>query len=59
MDYLLEAEKQLIHANVYKIVDFKEKVLTDLVENSNNKFLNLKRKGLISQKKAQIFYLWP
>ena len=48
MDYLLEAEKQLSDANVYKNVDFKEKLLTDLVKTSNNIFLKLKQNFLIS-----------
>ena len=48
MDYLLETEKQLSDTNVYKSIDFKEKLLTDLAESSNNMFLNLKQKGLIS-----------
>ena len=50
MNYLLEAEKQLSDTNVYKSGEFKEKLSTDLVESSNNMFLNLKRKDLISQK---------
>ena len=48
MYYLLEAGKQLSDTNVYKSGDFKEKRLTDLVDSSNNIFLKLKRKGLIS-----------
>ena len=48
MDYLLEAEKQLSDTNVYKNVDFKEKLLTDLVKTSNNIFLKLKQNFLIS-----------
>ena len=55
MDYLLEAEKQLSDTNVYKSAEFKEKLLTDLVESSNNMFLNLKRRGLISQKELKYF----
>ena len=55
MDYLLEAEKQLRNMNVSKSVNFKEKLLTDLVDSSNNMFLNLKRKGLISQKELRYF----
>ena len=42
MDYLLEAEKQLSDTNVYKSVKFNKKLFTDLVECSNNMFLNLK-----------------
>ena len=64
MDHLLEAEKQYERYERHeryeryeryeriKSVDFKEKLFTDLVESSNNMFLNLKRKGLIT-----IFYL--
>ena len=50
MDHLLESEKQLSDSRVYENVNFKEEVLTDLVESSNSMFLNLKRKDLISQK---------
>ena len=42
MDYLLEAEKQLNDTSVYKGVEFKENLLTDVVESSNDMFLNLK-----------------
>ena len=55
MDYLLETEKQLSDTNVYKSVKFKEKLLTDLAESSNNMFLNLKRKDLINQKELKYF----
>ena len=55
MNYLLEAEKQLSDTNVYESVDFKEKLLKDLVESSSNIILNLKRKGLISQKELKYF----
>ena len=54
MDHLLEAEKQYERYERHeryeriKSVDFKEKLFTDLVESSNNMFLNLKRKGLIT-----------
>ena len=53
MDYLLEIEKQLSNTNVCKCVDFREKFLTYLVDSSNSMFLNLKRKGLISQKELK------
>ena len=55
MDYLLEAERQLNDSTVYKSFNFREKLLTDLVESSNNIFLNLKRKDLISQKGFKYF----
>ena len=49
-DYILEAEKQLSDANVYKDVSFHEKNLQELVETSNQLFQNLKFKGKISDK---------
>ena len=55
MNYLLEAKKQLSVTNVYKSVDFKEKLLADLVESSSNIILNLKRKGFMSQKELKYF----
>ena len=51
-----EAEKQLSDENVYWKVEFKETMLTDLVETSNRLCENLKTKGCIS--KTKIFYLW-
>ena len=45
----------MFNTNVYKSVDFEEKLLTDLVESSNNIFLNLKRKGLICQNELKYF----
>ena len=55
MDYLLEDEKQFSDTTVYKRVDFNENLLTDLVDSSNYMFLNLKQKGLISQKELKYF----
>ena len=37
-DYIAEAEKQLKDQNVYKDVDFTEKILQDLAETSNKMF---------------------
>ena len=54
--YMKEAEKQLSDENIYWKVEFKETMLTDLVETSNRLYKNLKTKGCIS--KTQIFYLW-
>ena len=51
-----QAEKQLSNENVYWKVEFKETMLTGLVETSNRLYKNLKTKGCIS--KTQIFYLW-
>ena len=43
-DYILEAEKQLSDANVYKDVSFSKKNLQELVGASNQLFQNLKSK---------------
>ena len=52
------AEKQLSDENVYKKVEFKEKILTNLVETSNYLFKNVKTKGCISDKNLKSrFYL--
>ena len=45
LNYLSEAAKQLGDKNIYKDVSFNNKILPDLVETSNQMFLNLKRKG--------------
>ena len=43
-DYIAEAERQLGHVTVYKDVDFKEKMLQDLAETSNEYFtIDLKK----------------
>ena len=49
-DYILEAEKQLCDANVYKDVSFNEKDLQELVGTSNQFFQtsNLKEKLVIN-----------
>ena len=54
-DYILEAEKQLSDANVYKDVFFNEKNLQELVGTSNQLFQNLKSKGKISDKQLKYF----
>ena len=54
-DYLLEAEKQLGDNSIYKDVSFNEKLLSDLVENSNKLFQVLKRKGSITEKELKYF----
>ena len=53
--YILEAEKQLSDANVYKDVFFNEKNLQELVGTSNQLFQNLKSKGKISDKQLKYF----
>ena len=55
LDYLSKAEKQLGDKNIYKDVSFNDKILRDLVEASNRMFLNLKRKGSLSQKEMKHF----
>ena len=40
LDYLSEAEKQLDDKMIYKNVSFNDKIFRDLVEKSNNMFLN-------------------
>ena len=55
VDYLKEANKQLSDKNVYKEVEFKEKMLTELVETSNTFFKNLKSRGCISEKDLKYF----
>ena len=42
VDYLKEANKQLSNKSVYQEVEFKEKMLTELVESSKKFFNNLK-----------------
>ena len=49
VDYLKEANKQLSNKNVYKEIEFKEKMLTELVETSN-KFLRTLRLENVNQK---------
>ena len=55
-DYLLEAERQLGDTSIYKDVSFNDKVLSDLVDNSNKLFQCLKRKGSITDKELKYFY---
>ena len=54
-DYVMEAEKQLSDANVYKDVSFNENILQDLVGTSNKLFENLKAKGKFSEKQLKYF----
>ena len=54
-DYIAETEKQLKDQNVYKDVDFTEKILQDLAETSNKMFRSLKTKGEIDEKQLKYF----
>ena len=55
LDYLSEIEKQLGSKNIYKDVSFNDKILRDLVETNNGMFLNLKKKGSVSEKEMKYF----
>ena len=54
-DYTAEAKKQLGDKNVYKDIDFKEKILQELVETSNSFFKNLKKKRCITENELKYF----
>ena len=53
--YIAEREKQLNNKSVYKNVTFKEKILQDLAETSNNIFKTLRGKGKITEKQLKYF----
>ena len=54
-DHVLEAEKQLIDANVYRDVSNSKEILTKLSEASNKMFSSLRRKGFITEKLLKCF----
>ena len=54
-DYLQEAFRQLQDKNVYEDVRFRENILIDLVERSNNIFKSLFSHKLISEKELKYF----
>ena len=54
-DYIAEAEKQLSDENIYKDINFKDKILQELADNSNTLFRNLKTKGSITEKELKYF----
>ena len=49
-DYIAEAEKQLSDENIYKDINFKNKILQELADNSNKLFKSLKTKGIITER---------
>ena len=53
--YIVETEKQLGDRSVYKDIDFKEKILQELVETSYSLFRNHKKKGCIREKELKYF----
>ena len=56
-DYIKEAEIQLSNQKVHKSVEFKDKILTELVEKSNQISKSLKASGRISEKVFYILYI--
>ena len=54
-NYVKKAEIKLSDQNVYKSVEFKDKILSELVEKSNHFFKSLKARGIISEKELQHF----
>ena len=54
-DYIIEAEKQLNNKSVYKNVIFKEKILQDLAEASNNIFESIRGNGKMTEKQLKYF----
>ena len=55
IDYMKEAEKELSDENVYRKVEFRKKIVIDLVKTSNHPFKNVKTKGCISDKNLKYF----
>ena len=54
-DYIAESEKQLSDETIYKDINFKDKILQELADNSNKLFRNLKTKGSITEKELKYF----
>ena len=54
-DYIKEANKQLEDKTVYKDVDFKETILSDLVDKSNRIFKSLYTRKFITEKELKYF----
>ena len=53
--YIFEAEKQLGDKNICKDVNFSDKSLRDLVDESNKMFRSLKSQGKITEKELKYF----
>ena len=56
-DYTAEVEKQLNNKSVYKKVIFKEQILQDLAETSNNIFKSIKGKVKMTEKQLMYFII--
>ena len=54
-DYLPEAERLLKDENVYRNVNFKEKLIEDLTEYSNKIFKDLRRGGYLTEKQLDYY----
>ena len=54
-DYIAEAEKQLSDENIYKDINFKDKILQELPDSSNKLLRNLKKKEIITEKELKYF----
>ena len=54
-DYLAEAERQLKDENVYRNVNFNEKLIEDLTEYSNKIFKDLRRGGYLTGKQLDYY----
>ena len=48
-DYIAEAEKQLSDENIYKNINFKDKIFQELADNSNKLFKIYKTKESITE----------
>ena len=55
INYVLEAEKQISDASVYRGVSSSEKIIAKLLEASNKMFSSLRRKGFITEKQIKYF----
>ena len=54
-DYIKEAESQLKDSTIYKDVNFKETMLSDLVDKSNKFFKSLHSRKCITKKELKYF----
>ena len=54
-DYIKEANKQLEDKTVYKDIDFKETILSDLVDKSNRIFKSLYTRKFIAETEFKYF----
>ena len=54
---MVEAEKQLGNKNTYKGVNFRDKILEDLVDKSNKMFRRLKSQDKITERNSNILHI--